>query len=111
LANVPIPPEQIYRIPTAAESPSQAASLYEAELRAFFGAPAFTWPRFDLILLGLGGDGHVASLFPDFPTLDEQRLWVVSSPPGTLPPPIDRVTLTLPVLNAGRAVAFLVNGA
>src|SRR5439155_18896704 len=58
----------------------------------------------------LGSDGHVASLFPGMPSLDERDAVVTWSPPGTLPPPVDRVTLTLPVLNAARYVVFLVAG-
>jgi 6-phosphogluconolactonase len=68
-------------------------------------------PRFDLLLLGLGSDGHVASLFPGSSALDEDQRLVVSSQPGRLPPAVDRVTMTLPVFNAGRWVAFLVAGA
>lgn len=55
--------------------------------------------------------GHCASLFPGMPTLTVTDKWVVSSPPGTLPPPVDRVTFTFPVLNAARSVLFLVEGA
>ena len=67
-------------------------------------------PRFDLILLGLGDDGHTASLFPGAPSLAVTDAWVVPSPPGTLPPPVDRLTFTFPLLNAARQVAFLVSG-
>src|SRR5439155_22685472 len=67
-------------------------------------------PRFDLVLLGLGAEGHIASLFPTNATLKEARRLVVSSLPGSLPPYVDRVTLTLSAINAARAVAFLVSG-
>jgi 6-phosphogluconolactonase len=111
LEHVPIPAEQVHYVPAQAGSPAMVASRYGAELRAFFGESAEPWPRFDLIFLGMGSDGHTASLFPGNPTLDERTQLVVSSPPGVLPPPVDRVTFTLPVLNAARAVAFLVAGA
>jgi 6-phosphogluconolactonase len=110
LAHVPIPSRQIHRAPTEAGDPATVAAAYEADLRAFFALSPSEWPRFDLVLLALGADGHVASLFPGSPTLDETQRLVVASPPGRLPPPLDRVTLTLPVLNAARAVAFLVSG-
>jgi 6-phosphogluconolactonase len=68
-------------------------------------------PRFDLILLGLGEDGHTASLFPGAAALQVEDAWVTWSPPGVLPPAVDRITLGFPVLNAARQVAFLVAGA
>jgi 6-phosphogluconolactonase len=66
---------------------------------------------FDLLLLGMGDDGHVASLFPGAAALSVTDRWTTSSPPGVLPPPVDRVTLTFPALNAARQVMFLVSGA
>ncbi len=64
-----------------------------------------------MILLGLGNDGHTASLFPGKPALKEATKWVTWSKPGILPPPVDRVTLTFPVLDAAGEVMFLVSGA
>jgi 6-phosphogluconolactonase len=97
-------------IATDAASPEAAAEQYaETLIRVLRPAPGQP-PVFDLILLGLGDDGHCASLFPHMPTLDVVDRWVVSSPPGTLPPPVDRVTVTYPVLNAARQVLFLVSG-
>jgi 6-phosphogluconolactonase len=89
-----------------------AARRYTSTLEIFFQAsmPAAP-PMFDLILLGLGDDGHTASLFPGMPSLDVEAAWVVGTPPGVLPPPVNRLTLTLPVLNAARHVVFLVGGA
>lgn len=110
LAHIPIPAEHIHRIRTESGAPGAVAAAYEADIRGFFGLTPHERPRFDLVLLGLGADGHVASLFPASPTLDEPGRLVVASPPGCLPPKVDRVTLTLPVLNAARAVAFLVSG-
>src|SRR5437773_2466513 len=86
---------------------SGGATLARAFGMARGGAP----PRFALILLGLGDDGHTASLFPGAAALNEEQAWVTWSPPGTLPPPVDRVTLTYPTLNAARQILFLVAGA
>ncbi len=79
-------------------------------MKTFFGA-GVAWPEFDLVLLGLGEDGHTASLFPGAAALWVTDRWATSSPPGLLPPPVDRVTLTFPVFNAARQVMFLVSGA
>jgi len=85
---------------------AEAAARYQAELRAHFGGVAF--PAFDLILLGLGTDGHTASLFPGSPALLERSRWVVAAPGP--PPSTERITLTVPVLEAARTVLFLVAG-
>ncbi len=79
-------------------------------LAKFFGTND-AFPVFDLILLGLGDDGHTASLFPHAKALDVLDVSVTASPPGVLPPPVDRITLTYPALNAARHVMFLVAGA
>jgi 6-phosphogluconolactonase len=105
---LPLPPENIHRM--AGEKPAQeAAHLYEEDLQGFFGKGL---PRFDLILLGLGTDGHTASLFPGSSALRAGRRWAVPVE-HTIPPPplVERVTLTLPVLNAAAEVLFLVAGA
>ena len=105
LDHVPIPSANVFAVPT--DRPAAAAARqYQRSIADTVGDP----PRFDLILLGLGDDGHTASLFPGKAALEEQTAWVVASPPGVLPPPVDRVTLTFPVLNAARRVAFLVTG-
>jgi 6-phosphogluconolactonase len=97
----------VHRIP--AEAPG-AAAAYEADLRAFFGTPGDAAPpRLDLVLLGLGPDGHTASLFPGTAAVEEAARWVVS--PFVPQVGSRRVTLTLPVLNRARAVLFLVSGA
>jgi 6-phosphogluconolactonase len=87
----------------------QAADRYEAELRSELPAasPLESFPRLDLILLGLGPDGHVASLFPDSPTLDERERWAVATEPYQ---GLRRVTLTLPVLINARHLLFVVTG-
>jgi 6-phosphogluconolactonase len=86
--------------------PDEAAEAYEAELRDFFGPEEL--PRFDLILLGIGGDGHTASLFPETSALEVHDRLVVANP--VLKLETTRITLTVPVINAARAVYFLVAG-
>ena len=111
LNRVPIPRAQIRPVLSRSSGdPDTVARAYAAELRGAFGDPPGKWPVFDVILLGMGSDGHTASLFPNKPSLHEQTRWVVASPPGVLPPPVPRVTFTLPVLNAARTVLFLVAG-
>jgi 6-phosphogluconolactonase len=86
--------------------PEEAAASYEEELRGFFGPDGP--PRFDLILCGLGEDGHTLSLFPETSALDVTDRWVVANP--VLKLETTRLTLTVPVLDAARAVTFLVAG-
>lgn len=86
--------------------PGEAARRYEEELRGFFAGERV--PRFDLILLGLGEDGHTASLFPHTEALDETTRLAAANPVPELG--TTRITLTLPVINAARAVIFLVSG-
>ena len=109
LDRVPIPGGNIHPIHCEAQL-SQAAEAYQAELRGFF-SPGDT-PIFDLIILGLGEDGHTASLFPGSPGLQEGDRWVIPvehrSPPAPL---VDRVTLTPVLINAAAQVIFLVAGA
>jgi 6-phosphogluconolactonase len=87
--------------------PDAAAGDYEAEVRAAMGAD----PRWDLLLLGVGPDGHTASLFPGKPAVEERGRLVAAVPLAGMEPQVPRVTLTLPALNAARAVVFLVTGA
>jgi 6-phosphogluconolactonase len=110
LSQVPVPPEHVHRAPVEIGDGDAVARAYEAQVRAELEVPDGQRPAFDLILLGMGSDGHTASLFPGKPSLDETQRWVVASTPGVLPPPVDRVTLTLPVLNAAHTVLFLVAG-
>lgn len=106
-----IDPKHVLRIGTDAATPAECAKTYESQLRAFFAGHGVTGlPQFDMILLGLGNDGHSASLFPGMPALKETASWVTWSRPGMLPPPVDRITLTFPVLNAASEVMFLVSG-
>jgi 6-phosphogluconolactonase len=103
------PPPCVHRVPTELGAPAEIASAYEAELVREFRLRPGEWPIFDLVLLGMGPDGHTASLFPGDPVLGETRRLVVAVR-GAKPPP-DRVTFTLPVLCAARHVLFLVAGA
>lgn len=113
--HVPIPAQNVYRIPTEHASPEEAADYYEQTLRnlfEIFGSLTENGrlPVFDLMLLGMGKDGHTASLFPDSLVLVEQRRWVAATSVPRLNPPVRRITLTLPVINAARNVVFLVAG-
>jgi 6-phosphogluconolactonase len=111
LSKAPIPEANIHRMATGDADEAAAARAAAAEIAAHFSLAPGAWPRFDLVLLGLGDDGHTASLFPGKPALDERAQIVVATPPGRLPPPVDRLTLTLPALNAAAHVVFLVAGA
>lgn len=106
IQHVPIPATQVHRIPTDFRSHESAAIEYEVKLRSLF--PAADAPEFDLVLLGLGGDGHTASLFPgQSPATDK---WVAGVSGPDYRPPRDRITLTPAALNGARVAAFLVCG-
>jgi 6-phosphogluconolactonase len=102
-------PDRIHRMQAEAPDLDAAALSYESELRLAFEARAEEPPRFDLIWLGMGPDGHTASLFPSSAGLEQDRRWVI----GNWAPSQEswRMTLTFPVLNAGRIVIFVVTGA
>lgn len=106
LSRIPVPPGNVHRVHGELE-PEAAAHAYAAELRAFFGAQ---WPRFELVLLGLGGDGHTASLFPGSAALQETARSVVAVTAHYQNRPASRVTLAPPAINAARQVLFLVTG-
>jgi 6-phosphogluconolactonase len=105
IERVPIPAANVHPMPTHLPQAEQAAEAYEAELRKFFGAGA---PAFDLQLLGLGVEGHIASLFPGSPGLEQGKKWVMAVEAPAKPP--QRLTLTPVVLNRGRNTFFLVAG-
>ena len=107
LSRVPVPAANIHRIETE-RGPAEAAAAYEAALRDFFAPPRGGFPRFDLILLGIGEEGHTASLFPGSAALEERERLVVAVYVEKLK--TDRITFTLPVLNSAAEVAFLVSG-
>jgi 6-phosphogluconolactonase len=106
LAHVRIPPANVHPMPTNLSRAEECAEAYESELRKFFGALP---PAFDIQLLGLGTDGHTASLFAGSTALEETRRWVMAVEAPAKPP--QRLTLTPVVLNQGRNTFFLVAGA
>ncbi len=106
LDHVPLAASSVHRIRGEID-PAAAAREYEGLLRDLF--PGGATPRFDLVLLGMGEDGHTASLFPASAALDETERWVSTSAAPRLATP--RITLTLPALNAARQVVFLIAGA
>ena len=110
LGKFDLPPERVHRIRAEQTDGEAAARAYQEEIARAFGVdPEGPPPAFDLILLGLGADGHTASLFPHTPALRERRRWVVSHFVPALG--AERITLTLPILNRAREVRFLVAGA
>jgi len=113
LSRLPVDPRNVCRIKGEYEDASKAAAEYERDLRGIVGA-RYTeddgaLPRFDLVLLGMGADGHTASLFPGSPALREERRLVVANPVAKLN--TERITMTAPVFNNAADVVFLVQGA
>ena len=108
LSKVPIPSENIHRINAGNPDAQRAAEEYEETLRAFFHLGAGEFPQFDLVLLGMGADGHTASLFPATAALGEQKHLVVANWVGKFH--VHRITMTLPVINRAAMVLFLVSG-
>jgi 6-phosphogluconolactonase len=109
LSRIPVPNDNIHAVPTEGLSPDQAAIAYETTLKRFYGADALARgrPLFDVTLLGIGEDGHTASLFPGQPALQETRRWAVAVIGAKAEP---RITLTYPVLDSSRDVAFVATG-
>jgi 6-phosphogluconolactonase len=109
LSRVPVPPANIHAIPTEGLMPEQSAATYEATLKHFYGSDVMTSerPLFDVTLLGIGDDGHTASLFPGQPALLETRKWAAAVIGAKAEP---RITLTYPALDSSRDVAFLATG-
>jgi 6-phosphogluconolactonase len=106
-------PDAVHRIPADAPDPDAAARRHEAELGRATGVRPGTSerPRFDLVWLGMGPDGHTASLFPGARILEERRRWVVPATARGTVAVRERMSLTLPVINAARQVLFVVAGA
>ncbi len=117
LTKIAIPAENVFRVPAENPDAAAAASDYEAQIRQFFdlrpelrlGDRPGEFPRFDLILLGMGPNGHTASLFPDSPALDEQSRLVVANWVAKFN--THRITFTFPVLNHAAEVMFMASGA
>lgn len=109
-SRVPVPAENLHPMPGVGTA-EDAARSYETRLKQFYGADTFEAdrPLFDVNLLGLGSDGHTASLFPGQPVLKEQTAWVATCVPPAAP--YTRITLTYPAIHASRHVVFLVEGA
>jgi 6-phosphogluconolactonase len=105
------PASQIHPIPTD-NSPGEGAERYQRELKSFYGADRLDpgRPLFDIVLMGVGPDGHTASIFPDYPALEETESWVVGVPQAHVEPFVPRVTLTLPALASCREMLFEVAG-
>ena len=108
LAKAPVPPENVHPVP-ADGTPEEAARRYERTLREAYGTATLdpARPLFDITLLGLGADGHTASLLPGQPVLDERTRWVIAVSHGR---PEVRITMTYPAIDSSRSVAFLVAG-
>ena len=109
MASASLDPRRVHPIPTAGNA-GDCAGAYEAELKQAYGASALdvARPLFDVMLLGLGDNGHIASLMPGQPVLEERARWVAAVPHGA---PQPRITLTYPALESSAAIAFLVTGA
>jgi len=108
LSKIPVAPANVFRIPAENPDAAAVADAYEQTLQKFFALQPGEFPRFDLILLGMGPDGHAASLFPGSAALQEKSRLVVANWVEKFK--TSRITLTPPVLNAARCVAFLVSG-
>jgi 6-phosphogluconolactonase len=109
ISNVPIPPENVHAVPVEGLTPDEAARAYEEDLKAFYGALSLDLarPLFDATLLGLGPDGHTASLFPNTDVLKDREHWVAAVVGAKSEA---RITLTYPALESSRNTAFLVAG-
>jgi len=108
LSKIPVAATNVFRIPGENPNAAAAAEAYEQTVQKFFGLQPGQFPSFDLILLGMGPDGHTASLFPGSAALREKSRLVVANWVEKFR--TSRITFTLPVLNAARRVAFLVSG-
>jgi 6-phosphogluconolactonase len=106
------PAANIHPIPTGTANPDESARRYGETLQSFYGANRLdvTRPLFDVVLMGVGPDGHTASLFPGYPAIEETERWVVGVPKAHVEPFVPRVSLTLPALNSCREMLFELSG-
>lgn len=113
LDHVAVPAGRIHAPPSAISDLDAAAKAYELELKSYYGADRLDpgRPLFDIVLLGIGDDGHTASLFPGKPALDERVRWVAPVPEAGMTPFVPRLTLTFPAIASSRHVLFLAVGA
>ena len=107
LDQVPIPAENVFIVPTATDSPAASAEAYQAMLASSFDSQTAAPPVFDIMLLGMGDDGHTASLFPNTPALEETTRWVTVGSKDGQP----RITFSVPLINRARQIIFLIAGA
>jgi 6-phosphogluconolactonase len=107
LDKIPIPQNQIHPL-QGGLSPEESALWYQQKLIKSFQRKEDEFPRFDLIFLGIGTDGHTASLFPGQSALNEMKRWVVAVKGGN--PDVKRLTLTFPVINRGKQIVFMISG-
>ncbi|HEY3794797.1 MAG TPA: 6-phosphogluconolactonase [Bradyrhizobium sp.] len=107
------PPANVHPIEVDSGSPEEAARRYERELKSFYGADTLNpaRPLFDVVLLGVGPDGHTASLFPGYPAVNEITRWVIEVPEAHVEPFVPRISLTLPALTSCREMLFEASGA
>lgn len=115
LSKVPVPKENLHRMRTDTGTPEQSAAVYKRELHTFFREHDCMNPKgipmFDLIQLGMGEDGHTASLFPGSPSLlESEKIVVHTESPNTSLPAVERVTITYPLINSARNVFFIIKG-
>ncbi|MBI1819222.1 MAG: 6-phosphogluconolactonase [Nitrospirae bacterium] len=107
-SKINLPPSHIHRIKTELENPEEAAIAYEKSLRTFFKIEGAGFPQFDLVILGVGNDGHTASLFPGSKALNEKKKWVAA--PFVEKLKATRISLTFPVLNRAAHILVLATG-
>ena len=108
LSKVDIPEHNIHFIHTDKSTPEESANSYEKDIRKIFNIKdKQKCPSFDLIILGVGSDGHTASLFPDDTSINKNSSWVRAVKPPAVPPHVERVTITMPLINNAKNIIFM----